>query len=116
MQHESMSIKVREPEPTHELSLSRQGWLELLAFLTECQDTASTEAMVLVADTLIKQARTFVLTKDKVSEFRVDLSREQCLDLFLFFGEFKEQVKESSVLSSIQSGFKGFLLGGSDEH
>lgn len=116
MQHESMSIKVREPEPTHELSLSKQGWLELLAFLTECQDSASTEAMVLVADGMIKQARAFVLSKDKPPEFRVDLSREQCLDLFLFFGEFKEQVKESSVLSSIQSGFKGFLLGGSDEH
>lgn len=111
-----MSIKVREPEPLHELSLSRQGWLELLAFLTECQDSASTEAMVLAADGLIKQARIFILSKDKSPEFKVELSREASLDLFLFFGEFKEQVKESTVLGSIQSGFKSFLLGGSDEH
>lgn len=87
----------------------------LLAFLTECLDSVSTESLGVTAEGLIKSAREFVLSKDKSSEFKVQLSREAVLDVYLFFGEFKVQVEDSSVLKSIHEGLKSFLLGGSDE-
>lgn len=109
-----MSIKIREPEPTHEVSLSKQGWLEVLAFLTESLDTVSAEALALTAEAVIKAAREFVLSKGQTPEFKFSLSREQTLDLYLFFGEYRDVVKENTVLNGVQAGFKSFLLGGSE--
>lgn len=109
-----MSIKIREPELQHEVSLSRSGWLTVLAFLSECHDSASTEAMVEVVGGVIKAARGFVLAKEKAQEFKLPLSREQALDLYLFFGEFKTVVEGQQVLESVQQGFKSFLIGGDE--
>lgn len=109
-----MSIKIREPEVQYELSLSRAGWLALIAFLSECHDSGSTEAQVKTVGELIDVGRGFVLSKEKVPEFKTALSREQVLDLYLFFGEFKQIVGVESALLVVQEGFRGFLLGGDE--
>lgn len=110
-----MSITIREPEQLHTISLSREGWLLLLSFLSEFVEAASSETAEAAARSLISTARGFVLIKEKAHEYKTQSTKESALELYLFFAEFKEQVKETPIISSIQESLKDYLLGGRDE-
>lgn len=106
-----MSITVRPDEKTLPLSLTKDGWLAVLALVSELLDSAANDQQETVLKDLWAIARGFVLSKEKTSEFTTQLNREQVLDLYLFMSEFPEQIQREAVLESMKSSFKAFLVG-----
>lgn len=114
MQADSMGIEVRKQETPHEISLSKEGWLEFLSILSFYHESAVNEDVEAKIKVMMADAKGYVLSPNKTIEHKMTLHKTDALDLYLFLVDFKEdiRIKGSTIATSIIASLRIYLVGG----